>query len=92
MAPSKTTCHIYNEKDQGDELDLKNLAGSTTARNIIDLLLVIIILVLLSVAAPLIRGDYCGKFNILFYSLVMFHHPKLGTMTRNKTATATRKS
>lgn len=64
MAPSKTACHVFDEKDRNDILDLKSLAGSSTTRNVVDLLLVVIILVLLNVAAPIIRGDYCGRFNI----------------------------
>ena len=40
---------------------IKCLVDNATARNMIDLLLVIAILVLLGIAAPIIRGDHCGK-------------------------------
>ena len=46
---------------------LKFLAGNATTRNMVDLLLVITILVLLGVAAPVVRGDSCGKF--LFWTM-----------------------
>ena len=48
MAPSKTACHVFDEKDRNDILDLKSLAGSSTTRSVVDLLLVVIILVLLN--------------------------------------------
>ena len=63
MAPTKSTLRTHQEKNCDDMTDdCKFLAGNATTRNIVDLLLVITILVLLGIAAPIIRGDHCGKF------------------------------
>ncbi|XP_078359708.1 uncharacterized protein LOC144644156 isoform X2 [Oculina patagonica] len=56
MAPAKTTLPVHQETDHSD---CKFRAGNATTRNIVDLLLVITIIVLLSIAAPIIRGDHC---------------------------------
>lgn len=61
-APAKTTLPIHQETDRDVKSHCKFLARNATTRNIVDLLLVITILVLLSIAAPIIRGDHCGKF------------------------------
>ena len=68
MAPVPTTLPcIHQEKNLKSDckFQLKFLAGNATTRNIVDLLLVIVILVLLGVAAPVLRGDRCGKFSLL---------------------------
>ena len=57
MAPTKTALPIHRDVMSG----CKYVAGNATTRNIVDLLLVITIIVLLGVAAPIIRGDHCGK-------------------------------
>jgi len=65
MAPAPTTLRIHQETNHHKsdcKFQLKFLAGNATTRNIVDLLLVITIVVLLGVAAPVIRGDRCGKF------------------------------
>ena len=62
MDPTKTALQMYEEKDREGTVDFKIIAGSATTRNIVDLLLVIIILVLLGVSAPIIRGDHCVTF------------------------------
>lgn len=67
MAPAPTTLGIHRDRNHKSDckFQLKFLAGNATTRNIVDLLLVITILVLLRVAAPVIRGDRCGKFDVL---------------------------
>jgi len=69
MAPAPTTLRIHQETNFKSDckFQLKFLAGNATTRNIVDLLLVITILVLLGIAAPVIRGDRCGKF--LFWAM-----------------------
>ncbi|KAJ7337945.1 Nidogen-2 [Desmophyllum pertusum] len=59
MAPTKITLQTNQETDHENMSDCKSIAGNATTRNIVDLLLVITIIVLLGVAAPIIRGDYC---------------------------------
>jgi len=61
MAPAPTTLRIHQETNFKSDckFQLKFLAGNATTRNIVDLLLVITILVLLGIAAPVIRGDRC---------------------------------
>ena len=65
MAPSIVTLQMSQEPNQQDtsacKVSMRRFAGNATTRNMIDLLLVIIILVLLGIAAPIIRGDYHGK-------------------------------
>jgi len=67
MAPAPTTLRIQRDRNHKSDckFQLKFLAGNATTRNIVDLLLVITILVLLRIAAPVIRGDRCGKFDVL---------------------------
>ena len=67
MAPTKMTLQtsqlVAVKEDTADwKATIKSFAGSATARNMVDLLLVITILVLLGIAAPIIRGDHCGEF------------------------------
>ena len=62
MAPTKRTLPTHQEKVHEDKSDCKFLAGNATTRNIVDLLLLITIIVLFGIAAPIIRGDRCGKF------------------------------
>ena len=65
MDPSTVTLQMSQEPNQQDisacKVSMKRFAGNATTRNMIDLLLVIIILVLLGIAAPIIRGDFQGK-------------------------------
>ena len=61
MASKQATMQIYQEKDCKYASRCKFLVENATTRNIVDLLLVIIILVLLGIAAPIIRGDHCGE-------------------------------
>ena len=62
MAPTKTALPLHQDTDHRDAMsDCKFVAGNATTRNILDLLLVITIIVLLGIAAPIIRGDRCGK-------------------------------
>lgn len=64
MAPSQTTLQLRLREENHDNVSqCKLLADNATTRNVVDLLLVIIIFVLLGVAAPIIRGDVCGKFS-----------------------------
>ena len=67
MTSTQATLQIYQEKDCKYASRCKFLVENATTRNIVDLLLVFIILVLLGVAAPIIRGDHCGelKFHYL---------------------------
>ena len=63
MAPAKSALPLHQDTDHSDAMsDCKFIAGNATTRNILDLFLVITIIVLLGVAAPIIRGDRCGKF------------------------------
>lgn len=63
MAPAPMTLRIHQgtNLESGCKFQLKFLAENATTRNIVDLLLVITILVLLGIAAPVIRGDLCDK-------------------------------
>lgn len=64
MAPSQTTLQLQlQEKNFENISHCKLLVENATTRNVVDLLLVFIILVLLGVAAPIIRGDYCETSN-----------------------------
>lgn len=66
MAPSaKVALKMlhHNDVEQEEKLDwvsLKRFASNATTRNMVDLLLVITIIVLLGIAAPVIRGDCKG--------------------------------
>ena len=67
MAPTKMTLQtsqlVAVKEDTADwKATIKSFADKATARNMVDLLLVITILVLLGIAAPIIRGDHCGEF------------------------------
>ena len=67
MAPSQTTLPLRLREENHDNYvsQCKLLADNATTRNVFDLLLIIIIFVLLGVAAPIIRGDFCGKFSFI---------------------------
>lgn len=66
MALTKVTLQtsqlVAVKEDTADwKATIKCLVDNATARNMVDLLLVITILVLLGIAAPIIRGDHCGE-------------------------------
>lgn len=66
MALTKVTLQtsqlVAVKEDTADwKVAIKCLVDNATARNMVDLLLVITILVLLGIAAPIIRGDHCGE-------------------------------
>ncbi|XP_022779835.1 protein kinase C-binding protein NELL2-like isoform X1 [Stylophora pistillata] len=65
MAPSQSTSRLQLREENLEKniSHCKLLVENATTRNFVDLLLVIIILVLLGVAAPIIRGDYCERSN-----------------------------
>ena len=54
-------------------MSMRRFGNNATTRNIVDLILVIAILVLLTIAAPVIRGDcnYDGKFSCELHVLMM---------------------
>ena len=56
--------HQATDLESDCKFQLKFLAGNATTRNTVDLILVLTIFVLLGIAAPIIRGDHCGKFLI----------------------------
>lgn len=68
MAPSaKVTLKMSHDNDaeqeeKSDWISLKRFASNATTRNMLDLLLVATIIVLLGIAAPVIRGDCKGRF------------------------------
>ena len=68
MAPSaKVTLKMSHDNDaeqeeKSDWVSIKRFASNATTRNMLDLLLVTTIIVLLGIAAPVIRGDCKGKF------------------------------
>lgn len=72
MASSNVTLQISQGRDQEDTANCsvfkKRFGANATTRNMIDLVLVIVILVLLGIAAPVIRGrchdvDECSSGN-----------------------------
>ena len=65
MAPSRVTLQMsqgtVHEHTSDCKAPIKRFIDNATFRNTVDILLVITILVLLGIAAPVIRGDYYGK-------------------------------
>lgn len=66
MAPSAKVAlkmlhhNDVEQEEKSDWVSLKRFASNATTRNMVDLLLVITIIVLLGIAAPVIRGDCKG--------------------------------